>query len=166
MSYSSPADVMTRVSPKVLLQLATDDPTLTLSDASVLATIQGWCDAASETIDGWIATRYMTPVNPATAPASSYAKLTNWEADIAAYNGFTYRAVEDANNPWKARHDAITSKNEGILMRIAAGTMNLPGCAEQLSVTKTCSPIRAGFSSERSHFNPPPLYSGDPFGEW
>jgi phage gp36-like protein len=158
---------MTRVSPKILLQLATDDPTLTLSDASVLATIQGWCDAASETINGWLGTRYVTPVaSPPASPAAEFAKLVNWEADIAAYNGYTYRSVEDANNPWKARHDSITSKNEGILMRVAAGTMNLTGCALQSVPSDSKSPVRSGFSSERPHFNPPPLWGGDPFGKW
>ena len=157
MSYAKPSDVATRIGPAILLQLSAESGALVRDDA----VIQSWLDAASETINGWIGTRYITPVVKATAPAERYSQLANWEADIAAYNAYAYRGTDDSLNPWKARHDSIVSKNEGILMRVASGLMNLVGIPEQSGKNLAPTGPRAGFTSERPHFTPPPLYGGD-----
>jgi phage gp36-like protein len=160
MSYASVTDVQKRIAPDILLQLAAS-PTALITDPATAAVIQGWCDAASETIDGWIGSRYATPV-AATAPASEYAKLVNWCADIACYNAYSFRGVEDSLNPWKMRHDQITSKNDGILSKIAAGGANLPGCALQVSALTPPSTL-TGFRSEQDHFPVPTFYSSGDF---
>jgi phage gp36-like protein len=162
MSYASPPDVQKRIAPEILLQLAAS-PDALITDSSVMAVIQGWLDAASETVDGWIGSRYTTPVSaPPLSPASEYAKLVNWCADIACYNAYNFRGTEDSVNPWKARHDSITSKNDGILSKIAAGTANLPGCQLQVSIRIPRSPL-TGFRSEIDHFPPPPNFGSGRF---
>ena len=136
MAYATLQDLLTRFPAQDLAEVASDNtaitgvllashinPAVSVDDSDeVLAALseaqgrlQAALDDASTTIDGHLASRYETPMDPAPAPLKGYC------IDIAAYRLFEQRDPDpDANAPRRVRYDAAIKW----LGRIAAGDIS------------------------------------------
>ena len=155
MSYGSPASFAAKLGPKLLTQLSAESGTVPSDPV-----IQGWLTSATRTVNAKVGTRYTTPV---TGPADQLAQLEELEYAIALYRAWQYRGVNEQDNPAKLEMvNAIETLNAIAGIGMANPKLNLTGCAEQLVITTaTSSNIRAGFTSELSHFDPPARFRDD-----
>lgn len=113
MAYCAKADLVERFGAAELAQLTDETAAHTSADTEIAAV----CDEASSLIDGYVAGRYATPLNPAPPMVKS------WACAIARQRLWKDRALPESAVA-NAYEDALRALRE-----VAKGALRLPSAA-------------------------------------
>ena len=123
MTYASYDDLVTRFGEKMLVQLTCQGGTL--GKVPDKAVIEAVLTDATETIDGYAAGRYVTPLSPVPAP------VCRWCADMALYylHAGTGKVPDDVRKMFEDALAGLKDMAKGVIVFQAEGvpTVNVPG---------------------------------------